>query len=149
MGHIKAIEAGSGKNTWVNRFQELLEEEGEVDHVEFEEFLAIIEDLQGAGWSIKRVRENEKISDLDLRHIFEKVDVNQDQYVNRMEMRMACRYLCKQFNFNYKRTQELQKYLLEFDVDNDGMLDFEEFKLAIKFAQSKMKKKDKNEEGEF
>ena len=39
--------------------------------------------------------------------------------------------------------------MLEFDVDNDGMLDFEEFKLAIKFAQSKMKKKDKNEEGEF
>ena len=47
------------------------------------------------------------------------------------------------------QTQELQKYLLEFDVDNDGMLDFEEFKLAIKFAQSKMKKKGKNEEGEF
>ncbi len=80
-------------------------------------------------------------------------------------MRMACRYLCKQFNFNYKRvrenrneawilqlivqTQELQKYLLEFDVDNDGMLDFEEFKLAIKFAQSKMKNRDRNEDGEF
>ena len=45
---------------------------------------AIIEDLQGAGWSIKRARENERISDLDLRHIFEKVDVNQDHYVNRM-----------------------------------------------------------------
>ena len=38
--HIKAIEAGSGKNTWVNqRLQELLEEEREVDHVELEEFL--------------------------------------------------------------------------------------------------------------
>ena len=83
---------------------------------------------------------------------------------------MACRYLCKQFNFNYKRvkrnkrpfievkgicyllffqTQELQKYMLEFDVDNDGMLDFEEFKLAIKFAQGKMKNRDRNEDGEF
>ena len=38
--HIKAIEAGSGKNTWVNqRLQELLEEERELDHVELEEFL--------------------------------------------------------------------------------------------------------------
>ena len=82
----------------------------------------IVEDLRGAGYSIKKTRENERISDLDLRHIFEKVDVNQDNYVNRMvgifveilekrnvkfytsqEMRMACRYLCKQFNFNYKR----------------------------------------------
>ena len=39
--------------------------------------------------------------------------------------------------------------MLEFDVDNDGMLDFEEFKLAIKFAQSKMKNRDRNEDGEF
>ena len=39
--------------------------------------------------------------------------------------------------------------MLEFDVDNDGMLDFEEFKLAIKFAQGKMKNRDRNEDGEF
>ena len=44
----------------------------------------IIEDLQEAGWSMKKPRENEKISDLDLRHIFDKVDLNQDSYVNRM-----------------------------------------------------------------
>ena len=40
---------------------------------------------------------------------------------------------------NHLQTTELQKYLLEFDVDNDGLLDFEEFKLAIKFANDKMK----------
>ena len=45
---------------------------------------AIIEDLQEAGWSMKKPRENERISDLDLRHIFDKVDLNQDSYVNRM-----------------------------------------------------------------
>ena len=33
---------------------------------------------------MKKPRENEVISDLDLRHIFEKVDLNQDSYVNRM-----------------------------------------------------------------
>ena len=43
---------------------------------------------------------------------------------------------------NLLQTQELQKYLLEFDVDNDGMLDFEEFKLAIKTAQCKLKNQD-------
>ena len=40
---------------------------------------------------------------------------------------------------HFLQTTELQKYLLEFDVDNDGLLDFEEFKLAIKFANDKMK----------
>ena len=33
------------------------------------------------------MRENEKISDLDLRHIFDKVDRNNDQQVNRMVSR--------------------------------------------------------------
>ena len=33
----------------------------------------------------------------------------------------------------------MQKYLLEFDTDNDGMLDFDEFKQAIKAAQAKLK----------
>ena len=41
-------------------------------------------DLQEAGWAMKKARENERISDLDLRHIFDKVDLNQDSYVNRM-----------------------------------------------------------------
>ena len=49
----------------------------------------IIEDLQEAGWSMKKPRENEKISDLDLRHIFDKVDLNQDSYVNRMVISLS------------------------------------------------------------
>ena len=44
--HIKAVEAGSGKNTWVNqRLQELLEMEREVDHVELAEFLVEVTSL--------------------------------------------------------------------------------------------------------
>ena len=52
----------------------------------------IIEDLQEAGWSMKKPRENEKISDLDLRHIFDKVDLNQDSYVNRMVISVMERF---------------------------------------------------------
>ena len=44
----------------------------------------IIEDIQEAGWTVKKARENDRISDRDLRHIFDKVDVNRDTYVNRM-----------------------------------------------------------------
>ena len=47
--------------------------------------------------------------------------------------------VCRYWIMNHLQTTELQKYLLEFDVDNDGLLDFEEFKLAIKFANDKMK----------
>ena len=96
-----------------NRLQELLEEDrrGE-DHVELDEFLVIasactkhqsqiwpeffmwwlqdiIEDIQEAGWTVKKARENDRISDRDLRHIFDKVDVNRDTYVNRMVSRVV------------------------------------------------------------
>ena len=72
---------------------------------------AIIEDLQEAGWSMKKPRENEKISDLDLRHIFDKVDLNQDSYVNRMvssvkreEGENYCSSILQARNFSRKRS---------------------------------------------
>ena len=42
----------------------------------------------------------------------------------------------------------MQKYLFEFDSDHDGMLDFEEFKNAMKNAQRKMKDKERKEKEE-
>ena len=35
----------------------------QVEHVELDEFLEIIADIQDAGWAVKVVRENEIISD--------------------------------------------------------------------------------------
>ena len=78
--------------------------------MELEEFLEVIADIQDAGWNVKVVRENEMISDQvlpkefakeyfnqinfpprclnvyaqDLRHVFDKVDRNKDEFVNRM-----------------------------------------------------------------
>lgn len=37
-----------------------------------------------AGWSVKRPRENEAISDQDLKNVFDKVDMNRDLRVNRI-----------------------------------------------------------------
>ena len=51
----------------------------------------IIEDIQEAGWSVKKIRENEKISDLDLRHMFDKVDRDHDGQVTRMVRIMMVR----------------------------------------------------------
>ena len=67
--------------------------------MELDEFLEVIADIQDAGWTVKVVRENEMISDQvgaknistksnvyaqDLRHVFDKVDRNKDEFVNRM-----------------------------------------------------------------
>ena len=41
---------------------------------------AIIGDIQEAGWSVKVPRENEQISDQDLKNVFDKVDPNRDSY---------------------------------------------------------------------
>ena len=45
---------------------------------------AIIGDIMEAGWSVKKPRENESISEQDLRNLFDKVDKNKDSRLNRM-----------------------------------------------------------------
>ena len=42
----------------------------QVEHVELDEFLEIIADIQDAGWAVKVVRENEIISDQVLNEVF-------------------------------------------------------------------------------
>ena len=56
-----------------------------------------------------------------------------------MELRQACKFLCKQFEIDVKKEEELFKFILEADNNNDGVLDFHEFKAAIKYAQQKLK----------
>lgn len=71
----------------------------------------IIEDLQEAGWSMKKPRENEKISDLDLRHIFDKVDLNQDSYVNRMVIPLS---------FFHRKKNQVLYLILSFNSYSNG-----------------------------
>lgn len=123
-----------------DRLNSLLLENREIDHVELDEFLYIIGDLRGAGWSVRVVRENDSISDSDLYHVFKKVDIDNSQEITATELRQACRYLCKQFQIDIKTEQQFRKYMLKTDTDNSGTLDFEEFKFAVKFAQKMLKK---------
>jgi Ca2+-binding EF-hand superfamily protein len=87
--YIQAVEAGMGKNLWVNRrMVDLVEEsrEREVVHVEFEEFCEIIKDIVEAGWSLRKASQNERISNTDIRHVFEKVDRDNNGLVDRQVM---------------------------------------------------------------
>ena len=76
-----------------------------------------------------KLRVKEIFTDSDIRHIFDKVDKNEDHQINRkvtkyieitvfidilysQEMRSACRYLCKQFNVNFKKVSLLYKSIL-------------------------------------
>ena len=84
--YIRAVEAGMGKNEYVNkRLVELLEEsEGrQVEHVEFGEFVLIIEDIVEAGWSVRKPSQNEKISNMDILHVFQKVDRDNNNLIDR------------------------------------------------------------------
>ena len=83
--HLHAVEAGRGKNTWVNQRLELLVREAEareVSHIELDEFILIVEDIIEAGWSFRPPTRNETISNMDLLHAFEKVDTNGDHEID-------------------------------------------------------------------
>ena len=54
----------------------------EIDHIEFEEFVNIIEEIKEAGWSPRVASPNEPISNIDLLHVFAKVDLNGDQKID-------------------------------------------------------------------
>jgi hypothetical protein len=51
--------------------------------------------------------------------------------------------------YTYCQEQELLKYMVESDCDNDGMLDFQEFKVAIKIAQKKLKSREDSGEPSY
>ena len=54
----------------------------EIDHIEFEEFVNLIEEIKEAGWNQRVASPNEPISKIDLMHVFAKVDVNGDQRID-------------------------------------------------------------------
>ena len=55
-----------------------------LEHLNFQYFQYIIGDLRDAGWSVRRVRENDSISDNDLYHVFKKVDIDNNQEITTM-----------------------------------------------------------------
>ena len=81
--------------------------------------------MRGAGWSVRTVRENDSISDNDLYHVFKKVDIDNNQEITTtvveervvpsnimmiQELRLACRYLCKQFQIDIKTVNNYLNY---------------------------------------
>ena len=52
----------------------------------------------------------------DLRHVFDKVDRNGDASVNRMELRLALDFLCKQYDINVKRVSVIIVILITIIV---------------------------------
>ena len=54
----------------------------DVDHIEFDEFAEIIEEIKEAGWTPWTVSANDPISNIDLKHVFAKVDANGDHKID-------------------------------------------------------------------
>ena len=55
----------------------------EVEHIEFEEFTEIIEDIVGAGWSVRKASPNERMSNQDIRAVFQKVDRDKNNLIDK------------------------------------------------------------------
>ena len=51
-----------------------------------------------------------------MRHVFDKVDRNGDASVNRMELRLALDFLCKQYDINVKRVSVIIVILITIIV---------------------------------
>jgi hypothetical protein len=80
------FQMGMGKNAWVNnRMAELAASGGkrEVEHVEYEEFQEIIWDIMEAGWRGRIPGEDEPITNMDIMHVFEKVDLDDSGTIDR------------------------------------------------------------------
>jgi hypothetical protein len=92
---------GMGKNAWVNkRMAELAASAGEreIEHVEYEEFQEIIWDIMEAGWRGRIPGEDDPITNMDIMHVFEKVDLDDSGTIDRnvsnwIECIQYCTYL--------------------------------------------------------
>ena len=73
----------------------------EIDHIEFEEFENIIEEIKEAGWSPRVASANEPISKIDLLHVFAKVDLNGDQKIDTRVT--SCNLISTCFGFFFRR----------------------------------------------
>ena len=55
----------------------------EVEHIEFEEFTEIIEDIVEAGWSVRKASPNERMTNQDIRAVFQKVDRDKNNLIDK------------------------------------------------------------------
>merc|ERR1719220_704125 len=87
----------------------------------------IMTDLEEAGWKKAKEKTADQVTDIDIKSVFNLVDIDNSGTVSRTEARMAAKLLEKRFGI-----KDVKEWLQSNDADNDGRLSFLEFKKSLK-----------------
>jgi len=92
----------------------------------FPMFCDIMGELEEVGWKKAAQKKKGDITELDIKAIFNLVDVDKSGAVSRREAHMACKLLNKRFGID-----NVSDWMKEVDDNSDGKLSYKEFSHAV------------------
>merc|ERR1712223_1757794 len=84
-------------------------------------------ELEDAGWRKAQDKAADQVTDVDIKSVFNLVDIDKSGTVSRTEARLAEKLLEKRFGI-----KDVKEWLKENDADNDGRLSYMEFKKSLR-----------------
>merc|ERR1712087_421460 len=97
------------------------------EELKFKHFCEIMTELEEAGWKKAKDKAADQVTDVDIKSVFNLVDIDKSGTVSRTEARMAAKLLEKRFGI-----KDVKQWLKTNDSDNDGRLSYLEFKKSLK-----------------
>merc|ERR1712083_496190 len=97
------------------------------EEFKFKHFCEIMAELEEAGWKKAKEKTADQVTDIDIKSVFNLVDIDNSGTVSRTEARMAAKLLEKRFGI-----KDVKEWLQSNDSDHDGRLSYMEFKKSLK-----------------
>jgi len=124
--YLRAMNEDIDVNLEVKVLLDQYELNGE-EELKFKNFCEIMTELEEAGWKKAREKSADQVTDIDIKSVFNLVDIDKSGTVSRTEARMAAKLLEKRFGI-----KDVKEWLKVNDADNDGRLSYMEFKKSLK-----------------
>merc|ERR1711976_1152294 len=124
--YLRAMNEDIDDNLEVKVLLDQYETNGE-EELKFKHFCEIMLELEDAGWKKAKEKSADQVTDIDIKSVFNLVDIDKSGTVSRTEARMAAKLLEKSFGI-----KDVKGWLKQNDADNDGRLSYMEFKKSLK-----------------
>merc|ERR1711936_1165076 len=124
--YLRAMNEDIDDNLKVKVLLDQYETNGE-EELKFKHFCEIMKELEEAGWRKAKEKSADQVTDIDIKSVFNLVDIDKSGTVSRTEARMAAKLLEKRFGI-----KDVKQWLKTHDSDNDGRLSYPEFKKSLK-----------------
>merc|ERR1712032_852464 len=124
--YLRAMNEDIDTNLEVKVLLDQYETNGE-EELKFKHFCEAMTELEAAGWKKAEEKTADQVTDVDIKSIFNLVDIDKSGTVSRTEARMAAKLLEKRFGI-----KDVKEWLKDNDADNDGRLSYMEFKKSLK-----------------